>query len=440
MTRHARSPLALALLLAACGDGRNAVREADARPPAPSAPPAAAQQPSASRRCDADNGGITLPAGFCAAVFADVTGGSPRHIAVAPNGDVFVALEGRDGGGGVLALRDSNGDGKADQQERFGSQGGTGIAISNGWIYFAPSDRVVRWRLTTGRLAPTDEPETIVTGLPTGGHSAKTLALDSRGAALLVNIGSRTNACQQADRQRGSPGIDPCTELETRAGIWRFDANRANQAQAAGARWATGIRNAVGMTIHYDQLWVTQHGRDQLHDNWPELFDERKSAENPAEELLMVNRGDDFGWPYCYYDVDLHRLVLAPEYGGRGTEAGRCAEKKGAVTAFPGHWAPESLVFYTRAQFPERYRGGLFVAFHGSWNRAPLPQEGFRVVFVPLAGGRPGARYETFASGFNRAQGGGTTRRPMGLAVAPDGSLFVTDDAGGRIWRVQWRG
>ena len=438
MNRHARYTLALALLLAACGDGRGPVREADARPSAPAAP-----SQTAPPRCDADNGGITLPQGFCATVFADVTNGSPRHLAVAPNGDVFVALEGRGGGGGggVLALRDSDGDGKADRQERFGSQAGSGIAVSNGWVYFSPRDGVVRWRLVPGRLAPAGEPETIVTGLPTGGHSAKTIALDGRGA-LFVNIGSRTNACQQADRQRGSAGIDPCTELETRAGIWRFDANRADQAQSAGQRWATGIRNAVGITVHGGQLWATQHGRDQLHDNWPELFDDRKSAENPAEELLSVSRGDDFGWPYCYYDVDLHRLVLAPEYGGRGAEAGRCAQKKAPVTAFPGHWAPESVVFYTGTQFPARYRGGAFVAFHGSWNRAPLPQEGFRVVFVPASGGGPGARYETFADGFAGAQGGSgnATRRPMGLAVAPDGSLFVTDDNGGRIWRVQWRG
>ncbi|HSU17858.1 PQQ-dependent sugar dehydrogenase [Longimicrobium sp.] len=436
-------PLALAALLAACGD-RPSVREADAKPAAPA--PAASAQPSepaaspdaAAQACDAGNGGLTLPAGFCATVFADVQGG-PRHIAVAPNGDVFVAVGGgRNGGGGVMALRDTNRDGKADQRESFGSQGGTGVAVSGGWLYFAPNDGVVRWRLAPGRLAPTGEPQTIVTGLPTGGHTAKNVALDGRGG-LFVNLGSRTNACQQADRQRGSRGIDPCTETEQRAGIWRFDANRPNQRQGDGQHWARGIRNGMGLAFAPGgQLYATQHGRDQLHDNWPDLFDDRKSAENPAEEFFAVNQGDDFGWPYCFYDVDQHKLVLAPEYGGRGTETGRCAQAKAPLVAFPGHWAPESLVFYTGTQFPARYRGGAFIAFHGSWNRAPLPQAGFRVSFVPMTGGHAGTP-ETFAD-TNAGNAAEPAHRPMGLAVAPDGALFLTDDAGGRIWRIVYRG
>jgi glucose/arabinose dehydrogenase len=426
-------PLALALLAAACGEGSRAVRDADARTPAAAAP--------APPRCDADNGGITLPPGFCATVFAVVREGNPRHVVVAPNGDVFAALEGRLSRGGVLALRDTNGDEKADRRELFGSEPGSGIAISGGWLYFARNDGVLRWRLAPGRLAPAGEPETIVSGLPTGGHTAKTIALDGRGA-LFVNLGSRTNACQPRDRQPGVPGADPCAELATRAGIWRFDAARANQTQATGERWATGVRNAMGIAVAPGgQLYATQHGRDQLHDGWPALFDARKSAENPGEELLAVNRGDDFGWPYCFYDVDLHRLALAPEYGGKGPEVGRCARKKAPVLAFPGHWAPESLAFYTGTQFPARYRGGAFIAFHGSWNRAPLPQAGYRVVFVPAAGRGLAARYETFADGFaGTPPDPGAEHRPMGLAVAPDGSLYVTDDAGGVIWRVMWRG
>jgi glucose/arabinose dehydrogenase len=439
MTRTAVLPFLLPLLAACGGDGR-AVRDADARtlpdtpPPVRPTKAVAGQHAIRMPACDLDNGGLTLPSGFCATVFADVQGG-PRHIAVAANGDVYVGLSGgRSGGGGVLALRDANGDGKADQQERFGPAGGTGVAVSDGWLYFSPNDRVLRWRLQSGRLAPAGEPQTIVQGLPTGGHTAKNVALDGRGG-LFVNLGSRTNACQEQDRQRGSRGIDPCTELQTRAGIWRFDANRPNQTQGDGVRWATGIRNAMGLAFAPGgQLYATQHGRDQLSDNWPALFTDQKSAENPGEEFFAVNRGDDFGWPYCFYDVDQHRLVLAPEYGGRGPDVGRCAGKKAPLVAFPGHWAPESLAFYTGQQFPARYRGGAFIAFHGSWNRAPLPQAGFRVVFVPMNGGRAG-RYETFAGGFE-----GTSHRPMGLAVGPDGSLYVTDDAGGRIWRIFYRG
>ncbi|HEX8905550.1 MAG TPA: hypothetical protein VF771_11940, partial [Longimicrobiaceae bacterium] len=100
-------------------------------------------------------------------------------------------------------------------------------------------------------------------------------------------------------------GRDPCTETETRAGIWRFDANRPSQSAADGEHWARGIRNAVALGFAPGgQLYATQHGRDQLHDNWPALYDDRKSAENPGEEFFAVNRGDDFGWPYCFYDVD----------------------------------------------------------------------------------------------------------------------------------------
>lgn len=443
-------PLALAALLAAaCGGDRDAAPSTDKAVPNAADSQAAPSAQAAAAHCDADNGGITLPNGFCATVFADVQG-SPRHIAVAPNGDVYVALTQRDSGSaaGVLALRDTSGDGKADVQQRFGPEaGGTGIAITGDWLYFATDDGVHRWRLASGQLVPAGAPETLVGGLPTGGHTAKTIALDGNGA-LFVNIGSRTNACQQQDRQRGSKGIDPCTELNTRAGIWRFDANKPGQTQAQGEHWATGIRNAVAMAVSGGQLFAMQHGRDQLHDNWPDLFDDRKSAENPGEEMLAVNRGDDFGWPYCFYDVDQRKLVLGPEYGGRGTETGRCTQKKAPITVFPGHWAPESIVIYGGSAFPARYRGGAFVAFHGSWNRAPLPQQGFRVSFVPLRGTQATGAPETFADGFQGAAastpasagGGATGHRPMGMAVAPDGSLYITDDAAGRIWRVYWRG
>lgn len=428
-------PLALAVLLAACGGSRDAPSHDKGAAAGSQAAPSA--HAAAAPRCDPGNGGITLPTGFCAVVFADVQG-SPRHIAVAPNGDVYVALTQRDSGSaaGVLALRDTSGDGKADVQQRFGPEaGGTGIALSGDWLYFAQNDAVLRWRMVPGTLVPAGQPETIVSGLPTGGHTAKTIAVDGSGA-LFVNIGSRTNACQQQDRQRGSRGIDPCAELATRAGIWRFQANKPNQTQAQGERFATGIRNAVAMTVSGGQLFAMQHGRDQLHDNWPDLFDDRKSAENPGEEFLHVNRGDDFGWPYCFYDVDQNKLVLAPEYGGNGTEVGRCAQKKGPITVFPGHWAPESLVIYGGTQFPARYRNGAFIAFHGSWNRAPLPQAGFNVTFV----NRSSLAVETFADGFRGNGGDQAAHRPMGLAVAPDGSLYITDDAAGRIWRVFWRG
>lgn len=389
--------------------------------------------------CDADNGGITLPAGFCAVVVADQVG-HPRHLAIAPNGDLFVALLARPHGG-VLALRDTTGDGKADVTEHFGADGGTGIALGRGVVYFSTATTVYRYTVRAGTLTPLGDPAIIVRDLPGGGHDARNLALSADGGTLFVNVGSGSNSCQVSDRAAGSPGRDPCPELATRAGIWRFDATKEGQRQADGTHYGIGIRNAVGLALGPDgQLWSTQHGRDQLGQHWPKLYTIEQSAEKPSEELLRVNAGDDFGWPYCYHDLEVGHLVLAPEYGGDGKQVGRCAQKKEPAVAFPGHWAPDGLTFYTGAQFPERYRGGAFIAFHGSWNRAPLPQAGYRIVFVPFKAGQPVGGYETFADGFWHENGAGPQHRPVGVAVGPDGSLYITDDAAGRIWRVMYKG
>ena len=270
----------------------------------------------------------------------------------------------------------------------------------------------------------------------TGNHTSKTIVLDGKGN-LFVDIGSATNSCQATDRVLESPGRDPCTELETRAGIWVFKADRLHQSLSDGRRYATGIRNAVALTLDpQGRLWAGQHGRDQLFQNWPKLYNARQGAELPAEELLLVNEGDDFGWPYCYYDQIKHRRVLAPEYGGDGRKVGRCAGKKNPVYAFPGHWAPDALVFTQQTPVPG-FQTGLFIAFHGSWNRAPQPQAGYKVVFLPLQGDRPGAPV-TFADDFaGPGMGTGNARyRPDGLAQGPDGSIYIATDWGGRIWRV----
>ncbi len=411
--------------------------------------PAAAQTAAGGRpACDPDDGGLSLPHGFCALVVADGVGAA-RHLAVAPNGDVFVAVDNsRSGGaGGVVALRDSDGDGRADLRERFGENGGSGIALRDGWLYFAPNDAVLRYPLPAGALRPSGPPDTVVLGLPDErSHRAKSIALGPDGA-LFVNIGSPSNACQQQSRTAGSPGMDPCPELDTRAGIWRFDAERLRQRQADGRRFATGIRNAVALTVHArtGSVFAAQHGRDQLATLWPDLFDERQSAELPSEELFLVRDGDDFGWPYCYHDWQQGRKVLAPEYGGDGRGVGRCAAAGDPLVAFPGHWAPNAMLFYSvrgPGAFPEPYRDGAFIAFHGSWNRAPLPQAGYKVVFVPFDGERPAGEPIVFADGFAGAemQPAGADHRPAGLAEGPDGSLYIADDAGGRIWRVLYIG
>lgn len=384
---------------------------------------------------------ISLPDGFCAQIFADQLG-SVRHIVVAENGDVFVALRRSRSGGavGVLALRDTDGDGRADDRYAFGDIGGTGIALHNGYLYFGANDRVVRYPLPAGSPEPSGAPQTIVSGLPADrSHRDKSITVSVAGE-LHVNIGSPSNSCQEEDRTSGSPGMDPCPDLERRAGIWKFDAAEQGQTQDDGERFATGLRNTVALTLHTEtgDLYGAQHGRDQLGQNWPDLFTLEDNAEKPSEELVKIERGDDFGWPYCYHDPVHDRLVLAPEYGGDGNTVGRCSSKKEPLVAFPAHWAPNALLFYAGDQFPERYHGGAFIAFHGSWNRAPLPQAGYNVVFVPFEGDEPAGAWEVFADGFagDDVSPRGAAHRPSGLAQGPDGSLYVTDDRGGRIWRI----
>jgi glucose/arabinose dehydrogenase len=379
--------------------------------------------------CAPDNGGLTLPQGFCATRIADDVG-AVRHLAVSPAGDLYAAVSGRLLSDGVVAFRDRDGDGLPDERATFGPSGGNDVVVHAGHLYLALKDRVIRWPLTPGKLEPEGRPETIVSDLPDdGNHTAKTLAFPG-GDVMLVKIGSATNSCQQSDRHSRSPGKDPCKELEQRAGIWRFDAARAGQTFADGRRWATGLRNAEALTVQPGTglVWAAVHGRDQLGDNWG--FSDEANANNPAEELVQVNEGDDFGWPYCYYSNDAKRKVLAPEYGGDGKKVGRCDKAKDPAIAFPGHWAPMSLAFYTGTQLGPTYEGGLFIAFHGSWNRAPLPQAGFRVVFAPFKDGKPTGNYDTFASMKNERF------RPVGLAVGKDGALYVSADDNHAIWRI----
>ena len=389
--------------------------------------------PLADTKCDADNGGLVLPEGFCATLVAGQLG-PVRQLAVAPNGDLYAALSGKPGDntGGVLAFRDKNGDGKPDERASFGPGGGNDVKLHDGYLYFALNDRIVRYRLDRGKLEPSGKEETVVSGLPRdGGHAAKSIAFGP-GQAMYVNVGSKTNSCQKTDRLPASPGVDPCTELERRAGIWRFSADRPGQQFRDGQRFATGLRNAMALATQpgTGALFAAVHGRDQLSDNWG--FSDEVNANNPAEELVRVERGGDYGWPYCYYSNQYQKKVLAPEYGGDGEKVGRCASAKSPILAFPGHWAPMALAFYQGRAFGPDYANGLFVAFRGSWNRAPLPQEGYRVVFVPFTNGKPSGRYSTFAT----EQGGPTSLRASGVAVAPDGSLYISADQNGKIWKV----
>jgi glucose/arabinose dehydrogenase len=397
---------------------------------------------------------LKLQDGFTATVFADTLGGA-RHLVVAPNGVVYVntwrsefdSTRRVPAGGFIVALRDTNNDGKADVIRRFGStsesgsHGGTGIALHNGKLYVEADSEIVRYSLPDGGMVPTGDTLTIVSGLTmTGDHAMHSIAVDDRN--LFVNMGSATNACQLKNRQPGSPGYQPCRELLERAGIWRFELSNG-QRFSESRRYATGIRNAVGLAFYpgNGSLYSTQHGRDQLAENWPKLFTWKQSADLPAEELLHIERGGDYGWPYCYYDPTASALMLAPEYGGDGKKIELCATKRKPVAAYPAHWAPDGLVFYSGKMFPGSYAGGAFIAFHGSWNRAPEPQGGYNVVFQPMANGNASGAYQIFADGFAgaRKEPGLAAHRPSGLAVGPDGALYISDDQGGRVWKVTYK-
>jgi len=409
----------------------------------------AGERPSAANpQCDEGNGCITLPRRFCAAVFADEIGVA-RHLVVTPAGDVYVALEdaerssanstrvsGDAARGGIMALRDTNADGRADLRFRIRDGSHSGMALRLQFLYSSTPTTVLRYRLDSASLARIASPDTIVTGMPDGGHSSRSLALDESGN-LFVNVGSDSNACWSGQAQ------DPCPELDERAGIWRYGAAHLSQVHDVSHRFATGIRNAVGLVWNSANhtLYATQHGRDGLHNSYPRLYSVEKSDDTPSEELLKVEAGGDYGWPYCYHDRVLRRLVLAPEYGGDGNKAGRCADKKPPIAAFPGHWAPDGLLFYRGTQFPAKYRDGVFITFHGSWNRNG-PQDGYKVVFQPFANGAPRDSSETFADGFagRRKYPRFADHRPVGLAEGPDGSVYISDDQRGRIWKVVYTG
>lgn len=394
---------------------------------------------------DKDNAELKLPEGFSALVYADDIGNA-RHLTINDNGDVYVSLSRLKNNGGVVCLRDEDKNGRADLIKYTGKFEGTGIEIHDGYLYFGVDTMIVRYKLNPGEIMPAENYEIIAGGFDAQTqHAAKTFTFDKQ-ENMYVNVGAPSNACQENDRTKGSPGMDPCPILELHGGIWRFKAGQQNQDQAKdGYRFATGIRNAVAINWNNqeDKLYALQHGRDQLSQLYPQYYTDAQSAELPAEEFLLVEDGSNFGWPYCYYDEQQKKKVLGPEYGGDGKKIDRCASSNDPILAFPGHLAPNDVLFYTGDMFPEKYKNGAFIAFHGSWNRAPKPQEGFYVAFVPFKGSVPAGEWEIFASGFAGVDQVNSTNdakhRPCGLAQAPDGSLFVSDDVKGRIYRIMYQ-
>ncbi len=392
------------------------------------------------------NAGISLPTGFEGQIIADSLG-EGRHVVVNSNGDIYVSLRNVKNGGGVVGLRDTDQDGKADMIKYFGPFSGTGIGIHNGYLYVGADTIIVRYKLKESELVPDLNYEVIAKGfIPEHQHETKSLAFDNAGN-IYVTVGAPSNACQDPDRTPGTKGMDPCPLLELYGGIWRFKADVQNQDQVKnGHRYATGIRNAVAVdwNSNVNQLYCLQHGRDQFSQFWPDLYTEGQSVDLPAEEFFQVRDGADFGWPYCYYDQNQSKKLLNPEYGGNGKEEGRCKDKDQPIMAFPAHIAPNDLIFHSGKSFPEKYKDGAFIAFHGSWNRAPQEQKGYFVAFVPFYGEKPSGNWEIFADKF-AGEGpvkspGDAKHRPCGVAEGADGSLLVIDSVKGRLYKIIYKG
>lgn len=392
-----------------------------------------------------NNEGLVLPDGFGVLKVIDSLE-KPRHIVLNSEGGIYVKLRKPIDEKGVIYLEDTDGDGLMDKRSGFGNYGGTGIGLDEDYLYTSSYQEVFRYPLgSDGTVVSPTEIDTLVTGLVAGRtHADKPFTLDKNGN-IYVNIGAPSNACQVEDRTIGSPAMMPCTILDSAGGIWQFRKDKLMQSYSEGKRYATGLRNVIGLDWNkeIDKLCVTQHGRDMLSTLFPDLYDTKTSAELPAETLYVIEEGDDAGWPYIYYDQNLKAKILAPEYGGDGEKtAGENAIDP--IVAFPAHLAPNALLFYTGDMFPEKYKGGAFIAFHGSWNRAPEKQEGFMVVFVPFKNGQPSGEWEVFADGFagkdEIASPSEAKHRPTGLAQGPDGSLYVSDDAGGAIFRIMYKG
>jgi glucose/arabinose dehydrogenase len=389
---------------------------------------------------------LVLPDGFTAYVVAEDLGRG-RHIAVNDNGDIYVSLRRLNEGGGIAALRDTNNDMRADIVKYFGEYPGTGIGIHKGYLYFGSDDEVMRYKLKPGELLPDLNAEVIATGFPEQNqHEVKPFAFDNEGH-IYVNVGGPSNACMEQLRTKGSPGMDPCPQLERQAGVWRFKDDVPGQDQVKdGYRYSTGLRNSVALewNNNSNHLYVVMHGRDQLNQFFPDMYTEKESAELPAEEFFLLEDGSDGGWPYCYYDQFQNKKLLAPEYGGDRSITGRCEEKTDPIMAFPGHVAPNDLIFYSGNQYPDKYKNGAFIAFHGSWNRSPLEQEGFYVVFVPFEGAYPSGDWEVFADNFDGLEKvmspGDALHRPCGLAQAADGSIYVVDSREGKVWKIVYEG
>jgi len=391
--------------------------------------------------------GIRVPAGFKATVYADKIG-QITHLQAADNGWIYGALKRPKKKMGAVALYDGDGDGVAEQVEYFApGVRGTGTGIYDGYFYYGTKVSIIRWKIPAEGGVPTEQPELVAHGFGAKRqNSAKAFTFDGKGG-LYVDVGAPSNACQERTRSKGSPGMDPCPILEEYGGIWKFDAATLMQHLTETAtQYATGLRHAIAVDWNpvVDSLYIVQQGRDQLAELFPENYTLEESADLPAEEFHRVPEGADLGWPYSYFDQRTGHRMQMPEYGGDGKAVSDKGQKP--IIGFPAHWAASDLIFKRNAGMPEKYSKGAFVAFQGSWDRLPLPQSGYSVVFAPLdSEGNPSGDWVTFADGFAGREFIENPRqaryRPTGLAEGKSGELYVSSAAsGGRIWRISYVG
>lgn len=341
---------------------------------------------------------LTLPQGFTIAVWTERVPGV-RLLALGPEGDVYATLT---ESGRVVRLRDADHDGRADPPVTVASGLNLphGLAFRGETLYVAENHRVVRFD------RPGGNPVVVVPSLPSnGGHFTRTILF--REDHLFVSVGSSCNICDEQDPRR--------------AAVVRYRLDGSGE-----TLFATGLRNSVGMTLHptTGEIWATNNDRDNLGDD------------RPPDRVNILREGGFYGWPLCYLPNQPN-----PEYQRLSS---RCADAVGPAVVLPAHAAPLGLAFYRGEMFPAEYRGDLFIALHGSWNRSvPI---GYEVVRVDLEDGRPVGAPQPFVSGWLEGRRGALGRvagtgwgRPVDVLVLPDGSLLISDDENGRIYRVAVR-